>query len=331
MDVFFVLSGYLITRLLTREIENNGRIDLPKFYGRRFLRLTPALWCVLAFATLRALASPLRDQQLLSVAVAFGYLMNWNRVFGWVTPGILSHTWSLAIEEQFYLVWPLTLSVIISRRPKIWIGALITIIVIWRCFLDVSGASFERIHNGFDSHADPIMIGCFLGLTPVSDRWLRLARRTVVIPILVLAVSLVLLGEQVEFVKNVGMDVSPVCTVWVILAAIEKGWIRSLLTQKFLTYTGKISYGWYLWHYPVLIVIGNALTKHHISSPYIGPCAGIVASYGVAVLSHHFVEKPFLRLKDRLHPADGPANRRPPMFRLPKLLINSSDFWLSPS
>jgi peptidoglycan/LPS O-acetylase OafA/YrhL len=125
VDLFFVLSGYLITRLLSEELSINGKVSFFDFYIRRFLRLTPALWTLLVFCVALAVASHRRVSSLVSVAIAATYLMNWNRAFHWASQGLLPHTWTLSIEEQFYLLWPLAFVFIRRYRPLIWISVAI--------------------------------------------------------------------------------------------------------------------------------------------------------------------------------------------------------------
>ena len=118
VDTFFVLSGYLITRLLAGELVMNGEIQFLQFYIRRALRLGPALVCLLAFVVLLVLI--FRDLNLLrAAALSLIYMMNWNRAFDWFPPTLLGHTWSLSMEEQFYLLWPGLFSFVYNRRPDI--------------------------------------------------------------------------------------------------------------------------------------------------------------------------------------------------------------------
>ena len=100
------------------------------------------------------------------------------------------------------------------------------------------------------------------------------------------------------FTQSVGLTFSAVTAVWIIVAALQPGWLRSLLSFTPFTYTGRISYGWYLWHYPILS-FGLKHVSHHLSILL------VATAYPVAMASHRFVEKPFLKLKRRFEPGEG--------------------------
>jgi peptidoglycan/LPS O-acetylase OafA/YrhL len=112
VDVFFVLSGYLITSILLRELRQTGGISMSNFYVRRLLRLTPALAVLVMFQLVRTAfshnASEIREATLIGAL----YLENWNNVFQFGPHDVMGHTWSLAVEEQFYWLWPLTLLIL---------------------------------------------------------------------------------------------------------------------------------------------------------------------------------------------------------------------------
>jgi peptidoglycan/LPS O-acetylase OafA/YrhL len=116
VDVFFVLSGYLITSILLNELRQTGEISLSNFYWRRSLRLFPALGVLVAFELLRSFVSPHGSDIREGALVAIAYLQNWNNVFHFAPGGLMGHTWSLATEEQFYLLWPLASPLIFKRK-----------------------------------------------------------------------------------------------------------------------------------------------------------------------------------------------------------------------
>lgn len=298
VDIFFVLSGYLITRLLSGEIAENGRIGFRRFYARRFLRLTPAFACLLAFELVHAATNRAHRVEILqATAISATYLMNWNRAFHWLPQDLLPHTWSLAMEEQFYLLWPLTLTFITPRRPRTWVLGAIILVFAWRCFLAFSGADPERTYNGFDTHSDALLIGCALALTTLGPWVLKAARAAVAIPLAAMAVMLATMHDQSFFTQTIGLSLTAICAAWIMVVAIDGGWLKRLLSLPPMTYTGRISYGWYLWHYPAIAII-----RAHFHNPAAGVVAAAV-SYLVAVASFHFVERPFLRLKARFEPA----------------------------
>ena len=171
------------------EVEARGRVSLKRFYMRRFLRLTPAFACLLAFETVRALWNPTyREATLKAVAVSALYLMNWSRAFHWAPENVLDHTWSLATEEQFYLLWPTALLVFRRNRPAVWLAFAIALIVSWSVDLVLAGAGVDRTYNGFDTHADSLLLGCLLVFVRVNDAVLATLCRLVVLPIAALIV-----------------------------------------------------------------------------------------------------------------------------------------------
>lgn len=301
VDLFFVLSGYLITRLLCAEIGRDGHIRYARFYIKRALRLAPAFVGLLLAALAAALVSSDKTGNLESVAVAAVYMMNWNAAFDWVPQGYLSHTWSLAAEEQFYLLWPALLAMMIHRRPLVWITAALALGMAWRTVLIAHGAGLERIYHGFDTHADPLLIGCALGVTSVAEAIRRRAARWAAIP--AAAILLIVLGVDATSasVQSLATTAAALASAWLVVAAMEPGWLRSCLALRPLTFTGRISYGWYLWH-PFLIFM---LAGHGVPAGVTVPL-----SYLVAVASFYGVERRFLRLKARLEDGRAPGAAR---------------------
>jgi hypothetical protein len=171
VDIFFVLSGYLITGVLAQEYAKNGRLNLVNFYMRRFLRLVPALWLLLAASVVWYAAEQLVRPGLLGSVFASGtYIMNFNRIFRWMGEGFLGHTWSLAVEEQFYLVWPLAL-ILIPRAYWLRTAVFAAILVmLWRFYLALEGADVGRIYNGPDCRMDTILVGCACALLIPATR-----------------------------------------------------------------------------------------------------------------------------------------------------------------
>jgi len=157
VDVFFVLSGFLISTLLLREISISNTINLRKFYTRRVLRLMPAFVCLIAvLLPVSWFSRHYRVVDFDAILMAASYVMNWNRSFAWFPGdgGFLGHTWSLAMEEQFYLFWPFTLLYLARWRralPFIILG-LIVVVVSWRLFLVHSGARMERTYTNGVKH-----------------------------------------------------------------------------------------------------------------------------------------------------------------------------------
>src|SRR5690606_29978886 len=178
VDIFFVLSGFLITTLLIREQDFNQRVNLGRFYFRRLLRLAPALLFLLAVfscASLYFLVHEVRQKFIVDTGITFLYLSNWARAFGLHPPDYLGHTWSLAIEEQFYLLWPLLLMLMMkcARRRTVWLlltFGLVGCALAWRIYLSINDATAMRLYNGLDTRADALMIGCALAILLSLDK-----------------------------------------------------------------------------------------------------------------------------------------------------------------
>lgn len=170
VDIFFVLSGFLISSLLIEEFHASGTINIKHFYIRRLLRLAPAVLLLLAIFSLLSFLflSPERSSRnLIDALIALTYMSNWARAFSIHPPDYLGHTWSLSIEEQFYIFWPLTLVLFLRLSPRLsHVAVLILAIALasagLRIFLLAEGASFFRLYNGLDTRADALMIGCAL-------------------------------------------------------------------------------------------------------------------------------------------------------------------------
>ena len=304
VDVFFVLSGYLITRILVNEFGATGRIDLKGFYIRRFLRLMPALWLLLAFTLgLAALAAllhrPDRAQGfLIEVLYAGAYFTNWARAFDMPPEGILTHTWSLAIEEQFYFVWPLLLLAILGRAGKAhaWklVAALLAASIAWRLVLVLGGASVARVYNGFDTRAETLLWGCLLATAP----WQALRpvlNRLWPVPVLALAACVVALDYHSDFEALYGYSLAAACAAWIIAVVTDarsRGPVP-VLSSRPMVFVGRISYGVYLWHFPICYFIGE-----HV--PWWANVAITTGgAIGLAAASYYWVEVRALRLKGR--------------------------------
>jgi peptidoglycan/LPS O-acetylase OafA/YrhL len=277
VDVFFVLSGYLITSILLRELRETGDISLSSFYWRRALRLFPALAMLAAFELVRSLFNPHGAEIRESVLAASLYLQNFDNVFQFTHLGLMGHTWSLATEEQFYLLWPLALPLIFSRKPLLWLGAAAAAMLIARTL----PMEYSRPAIDFSPGLRPVglLIGCAIAFWPIlAPRWIALPA---------IAALFVVAAFEEHAVVLAPLMASLITAV--LIGALQ--W-PSFLGHAALRYMGKISYGVFLYHVPIL-----TLGQKWLHGP--AGIAGLVAlSFAAAALSYEFVEKPFLRLKD---------------------------------
>jgi peptidoglycan/LPS O-acetylase OafA/YrhL len=306
VDMFFALSGFLITRGLARKLENNGRIDLLFFYSRRVLRLMPAL--VLMVLTVLTVALFLEiflgdhqlRQHLMASCITLTYLMNWSRASHHGPPGWLGHTWSLSIEEQFYLLWPLALIATYrwgGAKRVIRCAAVFALLsVLLRICLYHTGATEDRIYNGFDTRADGLLIGCTLALArPFTlSAW---AGRLWLVP--VLAIVCVFLFVRWLNLETLSSTIIAGACAWLILPLWSQTSPRLAKALEFgpVRYVGRISYGLYLWHWPVLKI----LWEFHFARNGLATAAlaGAITLLSAAA-SFHFVEQPILRRKERI-------------------------------
>lgn len=292
VDIFFALSGFLITSILLDEYRARGEISFKHFYLRRAARLMPALVFLLLAASLVILISPRRFYGWEEVVYAGLYIMNWVRALGWGDSAFLAHTWSLAVEEQFYLLWPPILLLVMRYRAKAapFVAVALTLISI-ACSIALyfAGATPERIYNGFDTRAAGILAGCVAAFLPLEGRIADAMARLWLIPAAVLVGDIFLLDGHILYVGGYGLR--GVVAAWLIIA-LRKGCLLAMaLENPLMVYIGQISYGLYLWHYFFISVFGvHGLQSWSRNLP------AVAATFLVASVSYHFVEQPILRV-----------------------------------
>ena len=308
VDIFFVLSGYLITAVLAKEIQVSGRLSLINFYIRRVLRLMPALVTVVVAVTAYEAVFGGPDPNFRATGLAAVlYLMDIVQAFtSYAHWSALSHTWSLAVEEHFYLIWPPVMMLMIGFpgqvRLKI-ISGLWVCLVAWRLYLVAKGASFERTYFSFDARGDELLAGCILALTVLGDHASavrnQLARLWPIALTAILAMALFNHGLS-PLSRGVMPVIAAACSCVLILALLDPTTrLQRVAATPALVAIGQISYSIYLWHWPLLIEV-----RYHTSSQ-VAALAAIAASLCIAALSFFFVEKPILRLKRRFECRGG--------------------------
>ncbi len=308
VDVFFVLSGYLVTQLLVRDLLEDGRVRLGYFYARRVRRLLPAA-VVTLLATMFVFAAISTPAQLVdavgSVRSAFLYVANWffiRQSNDYFATGINSspvvHFWSLAIEEQFYICWPLLLTALFvasRRRDKQW-----TIIraVVCACAaaslaaaLLISRSDLNRAYYGTDTRAYELLAGALLALSlqararrELSRAWLVLLQVVALFVLLGAATSLVHLGP-------VQRGVTATLSTSVLLATLDAhrgSIVGRAFSLPVVTYLGRISYGTYLWHWLVIVVAVHAFDP----GPWSLLAISATVATSVASLSFQVLERP---------------------------------------
>ena len=312
VDIFFVLSGFLITSLLLKDRQRNQSGMFRRFYMRRALRLLPALYAILIASFFVALWEKFpMDIQWRTTWHALLYLNNWNVVWNPnAAQNDLGHLWSLGIEEQFYIIWPAILIGLVALKiPNKVIMGLIAIsiaVVAWhRDELWDQGVSWLDLYIRTDTRVDSLLVGALFALI---YRHIRINRK-----ILNYAATIAFLGiayikyelPSGSFIYEGGFTVIAILAGIVILAAVQSAWIGNVvLTWKPLVILGKVSYGLYLWHMLVFQVMGRHFTWGPKSVRIV---IGIMIVSAVTAASWFFIEKPFLRLKDRRYSSVEPS------------------------
>ena len=248
VDLFFVLSGFLITRILHAEAMGTGTIAVGRFYLRRARRLYPALLLMLAvylcFAgTFWPGINHARDALLAAL-----YLTNYS-ILVLAAPVILTHTWSLAVEEQFYLLWPWLLRTLRGARlVQVLIVAYIAI-TLWRIGWTLQTGQYVSPYVRFDTRASGLIAGALIALVPVQLSRPRLM--LLLAALLLAALNAVSRWASLDFLIH-GITIAEFGAALMIIAALQA---PGLLAHPALAFIGKLSYGMYLWHYPLMRIV----------------------------------------------------------------------------
>lgn len=318
VDVFFVLSGFLITSLLCGEFLTKGTIALGRFWANRARRLLPALLLLLLGVALYAWVfrstldlSAIRGDALSTLL----YVANWHFLFtgqGYfaksIAPSPLLPMWSLGVEEQYYLIWPLVALLALRRggtRAVVWVagvGAVASASLM--AALYVAGASIDRLYYGTDTRAQALLVGSVLGALASTRDWRVIARSWARRPLgratgaaIGIAGAAFLLwawhaldGQGAMLYEGgfllVALAAGAVITV---VTSWRHSLVAAVLSWRPLTYIGTISYGLYLYHWPIFLT----LTEAHagLSGPSLFALR-ISVTFAVAILSYHLVERP---------------------------------------
>ena len=309
VDIFFVLSGFLVTRILVRDLGTSGRVRWRQFYARRVRRILPAALITLLVTALvfAAVASPLEKLDAFGgFRAAFFYVANWffihqatNYFAVNVNTNPVLHFWSLAVEEQFYLLWPLLLSglyLAVSRvgRYRWWVLRAVVVgagIASAVAALRIGTSHLERAYYGTDTRAYQLLAGAALALTPqllrLGSRVRPVARRLAAVAL----VALVLLGSSLFGFSPITRGIATVAFTSILIVALENargGWAKRTLSSRRFTYLGRVSYGTYLWHWPIIVLV----TRGRHPAPlelFVIVCAGATT---LAAISFRLLEHP---------------------------------------
>ena len=310
VDIFFVLSGFLITRILVNEFEHWKAIDLKIFYIRRILRLAPALVVMLllyCLASLIFLPKEIARENYVDALIALTYCTNWAWAFNIHPPTDLSHTWSLAIEEQFYVLWPIFLFTILRVFKRRRISVAITIVIAllsWlaRVYMTLSGSYAQRLYSGLDTRADGLMLGCAIGIVlssksfdmAIFQKWSNGLAAASLLSITGL-IGLAIYGRNMQpLMYYAGFTLVELFTAVLLLDVVlnPHSMTKRLLSGRWLVWVGTVSYGIYLWHHPIYRVL-QTLGMNELLVFLVGSLLALL----VAAISYQFIESPILKQK----------------------------------
>jgi peptidoglycan/LPS O-acetylase OafA/YrhL len=313
VDIFFVLSGFLITCLLVEEWDRFHSISFRAFYARRVLRLLPALLVLLVAAVTFYWFAGSRSSAIrttVDALIALFYSTNWAFVFGFRQPAhVLTHTWSLSIEEQFYLTWPALLILLLRfcrtrRSVLMWIALVLFLLLVEKVaiLMVVPVNGLRWIDWATECRGEPLLVGCALGIILTSGLvTLEVPVRQVIqglawclaLPAL-LVLNLIDIPAQFSWI---GLHLTiALCAAAIMFEALvaESGVIHKFLAQPWLVYIGRISYGLYLWHYPIFVLVQSF---HWRSAAEFSAEASLTAA--AALASFYLLERPLLQFKQR--------------------------------
>ena len=295
--IFYVISGFLITSLMRKEFLKFGRINLRDFYIRRVLRIFPAYYFLLAVLAIAALFG-VQTLSIQDFLPPIFYLSNY-----FPTPFVMAHTWSLAVEEQFYLLWPVVV-VFLGWRLAAFFAAILCIFApLLRTWVTLSTDQPDTLWSQFQHAGDPIAWGCLYALAR-EGKWLP--RFSAYMYAVVGGITSLLLGFMATahawplFWNSIGIVVANLAVVVVLHCALEAPKLAQhrLLNLRWVMWVGTLSYSLYLWQ-QVFIYGGFRL-----AAPM-----NVLAIVLCAVASQYLIERPFLALKDKIDRRGGVAGK----------------------
>ena len=308
---FFVLSGFLITWLLLKESARSSDVSIKDFYIRRALRIFPAFyvfWCIHFGLYLVSRGMP-PHRVLFDYLSAFFYVSDYRLVFTHVRP-VLSHTWSLSVEEQFYLIWPwifLFFQHDLRKLTRVLVGVIAAVYVYRIVLFFFLHVGDDRLHSTFDGRVDHLFIGCLLAVLlkrgVLNNFWSAITRQTAAPVITLLAlVASIALNYRFHFPYKylVGFSLDPVLIAIVLVQVVALGnaWLWSWLNWPITRHIGRVSYPMYLYH-----GLANDLALRVLRGRtlwVVAPAAVVIGTL-FASASYFIVEKPFLRLKSKFN------------------------------
>ncbi|MFA6208478.1 MAG: acyltransferase [Candidatus Obscuribacterales bacterium] len=316
VDIFFVISGFLISRLAMAEIDRHGSLNISRFFLGRVLRITPAIWVLLS---VYALLNPLDSSRIFqAVSLAVLNFTDYDVALGWnnsIESG-LGFCWSLAVEEKFYLLFPLLMIFYKRFRSPLCLLVLVVLAEAWKFSQIAPTTDALRLMGAFDIRFDEILIGCLAAsLLDRKERYSNLFNtlaRPIVPPLLFLCVIyflrhfvypptlLTLAQKQLCWVVSIPIFALLVGLLLLSLAAVQEQGRRCLLSKALscppMIGLGRLSYSLYLWHGLAFLLAANLV----LQECWLLDAAKVAAAIFMAFVSYSLVEKPFLTIKKHL-------------------------------
>ena len=306
VDVFFVISGYIITGILIKEREK-GIFSLTKFYVRRIRRIVPGLFFMLTVVSIFYLlfASPsIQEIELLGDAIISSVAFSSNLYFAYSSGYFASnsellpflHTWSLAVEEQFYIIYPFLFLLLFKPGKRTFIFFLLVILILSLVLAQFGGSLLGKWNFYLlPTRAWELSAGAmsfFLGRGIKKQFYFKwISELLTVLGLSAVFLSFLVLDQSIQ-APGVWCLLPVVGTILIILFCRQGSLSYFLLSRKYMVYLGLISYGAYLWHHPIL-----SISRHFVLHPSYLPNAvtfvAVITSLLLACLSYHFIEKPF--------------------------------------
>ncbi len=314
VDVFFVISGFLITGLAVAEVERTDRLSIGGFWARRARRLLPALLMLVAAVLVFSIAEGGAALRRVGrdVASTILYVANWAQIgegrdyfATYEAPPLLEHAWSLAVEEQFYIVWPIVIAGVAwaCRGRKVRFRAIVASVGVAVAIASLlaalilrsdAGVSISRVYYGTDTRAVGLAVGAVAGALIHRDHLRSLQRRSPVREMagVVAAIALIVIAVTIDgserWLYGPGFLLIALLSLVVMYAAMGAGTLSSGLSLRALVVVGTVSYGIYLWHWPVIVVLDSDRTG--LSGPALG-ALWVAVTAALATASWFVIER----------------------------------------
>ncbi|MGI9482386.1 MAG: acyltransferase family protein [Hyphomicrobiales bacterium] len=303
VDIFFVLSGFLITTILRTEFKQTGSISFQTFFLNRALRLCPPLFLVLCFYLALAPAMFPGANAWLDASLVALYVSDYARAF-WGVPDYLSHTWSLSVEEHFYLIWPFVVLLMGKSSDRRFFTVMLALFLAatgWRIVSYMNLTDWQQTYYRFDTRMSGLILGSAISALPKIKREIPVALLGLAASIVLIQATQLLEWKKPGVLVMGGFLVDLAAAALILSLASASNILARVLSCKLLVYLGLLSYSIYLWHYP----ISRALRDHF------EPLTTFAMVWSISLLlsaiSYELVEKPLRAFRKKKRVKPGPA------------------------